>query len=294
MLVASWLHQNAALLLDGLTQGMLLYIAAAGLTVIFGILDVLNLAHGGFFAIGAYLTYEFAGKGGNFAVAAGAVAVAGVLLAGLLEAGLRPLKQRGYLAQALLTLGGSFVITAAIGQIWGYDYHSVAPPAILAHSFSLLGRAFPVYYIAVIGLGIVVGLLLAGLFRWTLLGARLRAAVDDAEMASAVGVNVSRIRFSALLLGTLLAGFGGLAAAPVLGANPGLGDQILVMALVVVVIGGIGSIFGAFVGSIVIGEIQVVVSSVLPTVASFVIFGTMAAVILLRPAGLFGVRAIVR
>jgi branched-chain amino acid transport system permease protein len=289
-----WITQHEATLLDGLTQGMLLYLVAAGLTVIFGILKVLNLAHGAVFALGAYLAWKIAPDGRGLLLGLVIILAASFAIAGISQAAFRPLEKKGFLAQALVTLGISYVIAAAVGQVWGYNYESVKPPPEFDGSVSIGSAVFPSYYLVVIGIGVAVALALWLILVRTPLGLRLRASVDDREMAAATGVRVPRVRFAALFLGSLLALVGGWAAAPVLGVNPDLGSQEFVYALVIVVVGGLGSLRGAFLAALLIGEVQVVLTSVLPSAAAFVVFGTMAAILLIRPTGLFGTNVSVR
>lgn len=292
--MSSWFVQNASTLLDGLSQGALLYLIAAGLTVIFGILGVLNLAHGALFALGAYLSYQFVPNGTGYPALLGVAVATTLVLTVLQYAAQAPIRDRGYVAQALLTLGAALVIGAVIGQIWGYNYQSISSPSFLAGSVAVGNGSFPVYYLAVIGLAVVVAILLWAVIWKTSLGVRLRATVDDRAIAAANGINVTWTGLAALFLGTFLAIFGGIAGAPILGASPTLADQQLVLALVVVVLGGIGSLRGAFIGAMVIGEVEVLVAAFFPAVAPFAVFGTMAVVLLVRPAGLFGRTSLVR
>lgn len=284
--VTGWLDANVVSMLNGLAIGMLLFTMAVGLSLIFGLMDVLNLAHGAVFLLGGYVAYQLTGE--LFLLAAVVALLVGIALGGGLAAAVRPLAGRGHLDQALLTLGVAFVLSDVASLIWGNDVRSVAAPEILRGSIGLLGRAYPVYRLGVI----VVGLVLAGLvyvvFERTEVGAIVRAAVEDRVMVSALGINVNSVLLGVLACGTALAAFGGVIGAPVLNVRPGLDWEVLILALIVVVVGGLGSIKGAFVGALLIGEVRALGVALLPEIASFALFGAMALVLLVRPEGLFG------
>lgn len=289
--IVSWLDANTVSILNGLARGLLLFTMAVGLSLIFGLMDVLNLAHGAIFLVGAYIGFQFAAGGTSTALFLLALAVAvgvGVALGGGLAAAVRPVRSRGYLDQALLTLGLAFVLSDIASMIWGDDYRSLAPPPFLQASVGVVGHTYPAYRLAVIvvGLAIAAGVYLA--FERTELGAVVRAAVADRGMLSALGVNVNRVLVGVFAIGTALASFGGLIGAPVLGVRPGLDWDVLILALIVVVIGGLGSIAGAFVGALIIGQVQSLGVALVPELAAFLLFGAMAVILLVRPQGLFG------
>jgi branched-chain amino acid transport system permease protein len=290
--VPAWLGDNLVTIVDGVAFGVLLFTIAVGLSLVFGIMDVLNLAHGALYLVGAYLAVQFVGDGqagpgayllaGLAAVAVGAAAGAG------LAALTRPLAGRGHLDQALLTLGVALVVGDLLSARFGNDVQSVAPPAFLAGSVSLAGRTYPSYRLAVIVAGLLLAVAVFLLIERSRFGALVRATVADAPMVRAMGVDTGRLVVAVFAFGVVLACLGGVLGAPVLGAYPGLDERVLILGLVVVVLGGLGSVSGAFLGAMVIGQVEVLGVSLLPQYASFLVFGTMAVVLLARPAGMLG------
>jgi branched-subunit amino acid ABC-type transport system permease component len=287
----AWLDTNLVSLLNGLAIGSLLFILAIGLSLVFGMMDVLNLAHGALFLGGAYVAWSVAGENPSWAGFLGALGLAALLgaVAGIvLSAGTERLARRSHLDQALFTLGVSLIIADVLSAAFGDDVHTVNPPPGLGGSVSVLGHAYPTYRLALIAAGLV----LAGAVHWvverTALGALLRATVADREMVSAVGVDERRVKLVVFGLGALLAAVAGVLGAPVYGVRPGLDATVLILALVVVVIGGLGSVRGALVGALAIGEIESLGRALLADLASFVLFGALALVLVLRPRGLFG------
>jgi branched-chain amino acid transport system permease protein len=216
------------------------------------------------------------------------VVVLGLGLGLVLNAFLRPIRGRGHLDQVLLTLGLVFVVADLVTIIWGTESFGITPPRFLETSTPILGHYYPKYRLAVIVVGVVLFLLVYVLFERTQLGAILRAAVEDPAMVGALGINVRRVMLAVLLLGCALATFAGIVGGPVNYVSPGVGDYVLILALIVVVIGGLGSIPGAFVGALVIGEVQSLGVALIPHIASFALFGVMAIVLVVRPTGLFG------
>jgi branched-chain amino acid transport system permease protein len=290
--VPAWLGDNLVTIVDGVAFGVLLFTIAVGLSLVFGIMDVLNLAHGALYLVGAYLAVQFVGDGqaglgayllaGLAAVAVGAAAGAG------LAALTRPLAGRGHLDQALLTLGVALVVGDLLSARFGNDVRSVAPPPFLAGGVSLAGRTYPSYRLAVIVAGLLLAVAVFLLIERSRFGALVRATVADAPMVRAMGVDTGRLVVAVFAFGVVLACLGGVLGAPVLGAYPGLDERVLILGLVVVVLGGLGSVPGAFLGAMVIGQVEVLGVSLLPQYASFLVFGTMAAVLLARPAGMLG------
>jgi branched-chain amino acid transport system permease protein len=290
--VPAWLGDNLVTIVDGVAFGVLLFTIAVGLSLVFGIMDVLNLAHGALYLVGAYLAVQFVGDGqaglgayllaGLAAVAVGAAAGAG------LAALTRPLAGRGHLDQALLTLGVALVVGDLLSARFGNDVQSVAPPVFLAGSVSLAGRTYPSYRLAVIVAGLLLAVAVFLLIERSRFGALVRATVADAPMVRAMGVDTGRLVVAVFAFGVVLACLGGVLGAPVLGAYPGLDERVLILGLVVVVLGGLGSVSGAFLGAMVIGQVEVLGVSLLPQYASFLVFGTMAVVLLARPAGMLG------
>ncbi|MGW5694725.1 branched-chain amino acid ABC transporter permease [Streptomyces asiaticus] len=279
------------ILLNGVATGMILFIMAVGLTVIFGLLDVLNLAHGSIFLVGSYIGYALAGQRvatwGGWAMALVVALVLGVVIGVLLMLMLRPLRRRGHLDQAVLTLGLALVITELLAEIFGRDDHGVAPPPGLVDSVELGGITYPVYRLVVIALGAVVAAGVWYVLERTSAGAVVRATVADDQMVAALGISVSKVRLLTFGGATALAVLGGVVAGPVNGVSTGLGNEILLLALVVIVIGGLGSILGTLVGSLAIGLVQNFGVVLVPELASFLLFGAMVLVILVRPQGLF-------
>jgi branched-subunit amino acid ABC-type transport system permease component len=287
----AWIDVHFISLLNGLAIGALLFILAVGLSLIFGMMDVLNLAHGVLFLGGAYAAWWIAGASPSWprfaaalAVAGAAGAIAGTGLSLLVER----LARRSHLDQALLTLGLTLIAADALSAAFGDDVHAINPPPGLDGSTTVLGRAYPVYRLALIGLGAVVAALVHVVVERTSLGALVRATVADREMVASVGVDDRRIKLGVFAVGSLLATTAGVLGAPVYGARPGLDSTVLMLALVVVVIGGLGSVRGALIGALVIGEIESLGRAVLSDLASFVLFGALAVVLVLRPRGLFG------
>lgn len=286
-----WLAENSGVLLNGVAMGLLLFMMAVGLTIIFGLLDVLNLAHGAFFLTGSYIGYRIAGEAttswGSFLLAiVAAIVVGGVMGAGLMLM-TRPLVSRGHLDQALLTIGLALVISELLLMVFGRDDHAVAAPAALAGSTEVLGTRYPVYRLAVIVAGAVVAAVVWYVLERTPAGAVVRASVADREMVEAVGIDVRRVILVTFVIASALALAGGVLSGPINGASVGLDDEILLLALVVIVVGGLGSVVGTLVGSLIIGLVQNLGVVLIPELASFLLFGAMVLVLTFRPQGLF-------
>jgi branched-subunit amino acid ABC-type transport system permease component len=195
-----------------------------------------------------------------------------------------------HLRQALLTLGIAMIAGDVLGEVFGSDVRSVPPPAFLGGSVEILGRSYPAYRLAVIVLSLIIGVALFLVLERTKAGALVRATVADRTMVEAIGVRSRLVLGGVFAVGAALATLGGLLAGPVLGAQPGLDNTVLLLALVVVVIGGLGSIRGAVLGAVLVGQVQTLGVSLLPDLASFLLFGAMAVVLLLKPAGLLPAR----
>lgn len=283
-----FLSTHGISVLNGLAIGSLLFTMAIGISLIFGLVQTLNLAHGSLFLLGAYAGYAFTSEGtpGGLGLAVLVAAVLGGLAGLLLSLVMRPLPE--HLDQALLTLGLAFILADGFSAIFGDDVHSVAPPEWLSGTVFLGGDAYPVYRVALIVVGVVLAIGVYVVFERTRLGALARAAVADAEMLSALGVRTRRVVVGVFVVGGAFAAAGGALGGPILGAYPGLDGEVLVLALTVVVIGGLGSIPGAFVGALIVGQLQTLGFALLPQFASVLVFMTMAAVLALRPEGLLG------
>jgi branched-chain amino acid transport system permease protein len=278
--------------LNGLAYGMLLFLLAAGLSLIFGLMEVVNLAHGAFYMLGAYLALSVVRWTGSFWIALLVAPLALAALGFLLEWELlRPLYRRTHLDQILLTFGCAFVLSDVTRWWWGAEVQSLSPPAGLDRSIPLLGTLFPSYRLFVIGLGAALaGSLWFGLSR-TRLGAVIRAGVANREMAQALGINVGSVFTGVFAFGAALAGLAGVIAAPIQGVFPGVDFETLIVTLIVVVVGGLGTLSGSFWGSLLIGEVDTFGKTLVPQVALVFIYLVMAAVLLVRPTGLFGGRA---
>ncbi|WP_327088848.1 branched-chain amino acid ABC transporter permease [Nonomuraea sp. NBC_01738] len=274
---------------DGLAYGCLLFILAVGLNMIFGLLDVLNLAHGAVYMAGGYLAYLVLGVGamslGAFAQAVLLAVGAGIVLGGLLSAAIAPLRTRGHLDQALLTLGLGIVLSEFMLRVVDRGFHTLAVPTGLDGQ---IAQSYPVYRVAVIAAGLVIAGSTFWVFERTRAGALVRAAVDDPQMLAAVGVNVRRVRLWVMVAGCALAGFAGVLGGPLLNLRAGLDTEVLVLALIVIVVGGLGSIRGAALGALLIGEVQTLGVALVPELAAYLLFAVMAGVLLWKPAGLFG------
>jgi branched-chain amino acid transport system permease protein len=282
-----WLDANLISILNGVALAALLFMIAVGLSLVFGTMDVLNLAHGAISLSGAYVGVALLEPGaalGDFLVALLTAAALGMALG----AGLATMTSvvTSHLRQALLTLGIALIAAAVLTEIFGADVKSVPPPSALAGSVDLLGKQYPLYRLLVIGVAVLIALVLYVVLERTSVGAIVRATVADRGMVEALGIRSSLVLAGVFGFGAALASVGGLLAGPVLGAQPGLDNTVLLLALVVVVVGGLGSIRGALLGALLVGQVQTLGVSLLPDQASFLLFGAMALVLLMRPQGL--------
>jgi branched-chain amino acid transport system permease protein len=274
--------------LNGFAIGFLLFILAVGLSLVFGMMDVLNLAHGALFLGGAYLGAAFAGSWGGFLAALAVAAVAGLAAGALLSLMTEPLRNRSHLDQALLTLGVAFVAAEVLIIVFGDDPLSVPAPPGLDGSVSVLGATYPTYRLVLIGVGAVLALVVHLVVERTRIGALVRATVADREMVAALGVDNRLVKVVVFGVGSLLASTAGVLGGPIYGARPGLDATVLILALVVVVIGGLGSVRGALLGALIIGQVDTLGRLLLPELASFVLFAALALVLVLRPQGILG------
>src|SRR5437660_2801224 len=275
--------------LNGLSFGALLFILASGLSLVFGMMDVVNLAHGAFYMLGAYVALSVVQSTGSFWLAM----LAAPLALGVLGFVLEPLllrRLRGrHLDQVLLTIGVSLVIVDVIGQVWGREVRSLAAPAGLDGSVAVVGGVYPVYRLFVIGFGAALAAAMAVIYRRTKIGMLIRAGVEDAQMLGALGVDTTRLFAATFATGAALAGLAGVIAAPVFGVQPGMDtDPGLLYSLVVVVVGGLGTLSGAVAGSVLVGPAATFGKVLFPDVALAVIFAIVALVLLLKPTGLLG------
>jgi branched-chain amino acid transport system permease protein len=277
-------------LLNGLSFGMLLFLLAAGLSLIHGLMRILNLAHGSYYVLGAYVALSVVHVTENLAVATLAgVAVVTALGVAMERVFLRRVPH-DELPQALLTFGFLLIFGDIALWTWGGTPQSLPKPEMLTASVRLGPVMFPSYRLFVLVVGAAVGITLWLLQERTKLGAMVRAAIDDAEIARATGINVSRLNTGVFAVGAALAALGGIMAGPVLGVYPGADFEVLLLAFVVVIIGGLGSLKGAFVGGLLVGCLDNFGKALFPEFALFTIFAPMALILAVRPTGLFGVR----
>ncbi len=274
--------------LNSLSLGGLLFLLAAGFSLIFGLMRIANLTHGALFMLGAYLGASWLRVVPNLWLAALLAGLAVALFGGAFERVVLRRLAGNPLGQVLVTLGVAFIIADSCLLVWGGDPIPIATPPALQAPMRLAGYAFPAYRLAVVGIAGVVALALYLLMEKTRLGAMIRAGVDDLDMARAVGIPVSRLFSAVFCLGALLAGAGGVIGGPILSAYPGLDADMLPLALIVVILGGVGSLVGAFIGSFVIGFVYTFGIALLPDLAYVILFLPMIVVIAFRPRGLFG------
>jgi branched-chain amino acid transport system permease protein len=292
--------------LNGIQLGMLLFLLAAGLTLIFGIMDLVNLAHGSLYMIGAYFAATFAAWTGSFVAGAALALVAALICGMVLELiAIRPLYGRSHLDHVLATFGLLLFFNELVRLIWGPAGMTLPLPSQMLSAVQVLpGVYYPVYRLVIIAATLVVALLLYILVMRTRIGMLIRAGASNREMVGALGVNIKLLYTLVFGLGAALAGFAGLMQAPILTVQIGMGENILILAFVVIIIGGIGSIRGAFVAAIIVGLIDTLgrafipdmvrsyvsysaASSLGPSLSSMLIYMLMAAVLVFRPEGLF-------
>lgn len=279
----------AAQTLNGLAYGALLFLLAVGLTLIFGMLDVVNLAHGSFYMLGAYAGLVMISATGSFWLALLAAPLAvGLVGMGIERVCLRPLYRRPPLDQVLLTFGFIYLFEDLIKAIFGGKIRSIPVPALFASSVTVGDFTYPSYRLFVIAFGLTVAVALWLLLERTRLGSIIRAGVYDAEMTAGLGINIHRVFTGVFAVGAALAGLSGVIAGPIQSAFPAMGVGILIPALIVVVVGGLGSLKGSLAGSLIIGQAETFGKAWLPEVAMLIIYVVMALVVLLRPQGLFG------
>jgi branched-chain amino acid transport system permease protein len=295
--------------LNGLQFGLILFLIAAGLTLVFGVMDFINLAHGVQYMVGAYLAAAFSAWTGSFGFAL-LLALPAALAFGLLLEVLvfRHLYDRDHLDQVLATFGVIIFLNQGVKLLWGAAPLSVPVPDILSGSVEMPGGLpYPVYRVAIIGAGVTVAIILYVLVNHTRVGMLVRAGATNPAMVSALGVNIRRLFMVVFGFGAMLAGFAGAMVAPILSVEPGMGDNILILAFVVIVIGGIGSIRGAFLAALLIGLVDTLGRTAAPdllrlflnpatasqtgrAIAPMLIYLFMAVVLFVRPAGLFPAR----
>jgi branched-chain amino acid transport system permease protein len=274
--------------LNALSYGMLLFLLSAGLTLTLGLLRIINLTHGSYFLVGGYVGLAVLGLTGNYALCLAAAGVSMAVLGLCTErwffrryAGNEP-------AQVLLSLGLLFLFGDLALAIWGGAPRTIPPPAGLQGTLQIGDQSFPTYRLALIGVGLVVAGLLWLLLERTKLGLMVRGAVDDPELAQAMRVNVPLVMMGVFSFGALLAGVAGVLGGPLVGLYPGADFDVLLLATVIVILGGMGSLRGAFVGALLIGAVDTLGRSSFPELSLFAIFAPMALILVVRPTGLFG------
>lgn len=277
-------------LLNSVQYGFLLFLVASGLTLVFGIMGIINLAHGAFYMFGAYVVWWLVGYTGSLTLSILlGVPIIMVLGYAIERLAIARLYHRDHLYQVLLTYGLILVLNECQKIFWGSNFYSVPVPAALSGSIPLTeNQVYPIYrvFISIVCMLIAAGMYL--LIQKTRLGMTIRAGASNREMVQALGVDISRVFAVVFSLGAALAGFAGMIGAPVSSVYPGMGDQILIISFVVVVIGGIGSIKGAFIGAMLIGLADTFGKVLVPDFASMAVYATMAVILLWRPQGLFG------
>src|ERR1700688_4245148 len=280
-----------AQLLNGLVYGVLLFLIAAGLLLIVGMMNVVILADGSFFMLGAYFGLSIFRITGSFWWALVLAPIPVIALGVLMELlFLRPLYRRGHLDQVLLTFGFTFVFLDLVQTLWGRTVLRLPVPDALQGTVQIGLGVFSAYRLCLIGFGFAIALLLWLFLERSRIGAMVRAGVDNAVMAAGLGANIPALFTGIFGFGVALAALGGIAAAPVLGLYPGMDSEILIPAFIVIVIGGMGSLRGAFVGSLLIGVADTFGKAYFQSIALFLIYLAMTAALLIRPQGLFGIK----
>ncbi|WP_270934635.1 branched-chain amino acid ABC transporter permease [Falsiroseomonas oryzae] len=279
----------AAQLLNGLQYGLLLFLISSGLTLIFGVMGVINLAHGSLFMIGAYIAFVVAGGTGSLWLALPAAVLGGLALGALLERGLfRRFYHREHLDQVLLTFALILLFEEGRSMLLGNDFHSVAVPAALDVAVPMVGDfSYSAYRLAVLVACLAVAAAMFLAIERTRIGSAIRAAAEKPEMVDLLGLDARQIHLVVFAVGTALAMLAGALAAPLHSVYPNMGHGFLIICFVVVVVGGVGSIAGAFWGALLIGVVDTLSKAYLPFAAGLAVYVLMAAVLLWRPTGLF-------
>ena len=277
--------------LHGLAYGMILFLIASGLNVIFGMMGVLNLAHASFFMLSAYLGYQVVALTGNFWLALLLAPLGSALVGVAMERFLlRRVHAFGHMGELILTVGVGSIVLAAVKSIWGTESLQLKMPAILSGRVTIAGLDYPVYRLFIIGLALMILAVMTLLLYRTRLGKIVRAAVSDAGMVNALGINIPLVFMLVFGVGVWMAGVAGVAIAPILTVFPGLADQVGMDAFIVVVTGGFGSLAGAFIVSLIFGLLSSYGVQFMSELAPVLIVAFMAIVLAIRPHGLLGVR----
>jgi branched-chain amino acid transport system permease protein len=290
------LDQIPAVIADGIIYSAWLFVAAVGLTLIYGVMKIVNITHGSFYALGAYaaasLTGAWLAKGYppmlSYAVLLASAIIVTLVFAPLIERGiLRFMYAKDEVVILLITYALFLILEDTIKLIWGVDPYFIAEPYGLLGSFEVAGLSYPTYNLILVAIAIVSGFGLTALLRWTRIGKLLLTVIHDPEVSRAMGINVDRFYLVTFTCGSLLAAIGGAFTAPTVSVVPGLGVEIVVLSFAVVVIGGLGSLPGAALGAVIVGLVRSAAIHYAPAVELFVIYFVMALVLAVRPRGLF-------
>ncbi len=279
-----WLVQA----LNGISYGMLLFLLAAGLSLIFGLMKILNLTHGSFYLLGGYFGLVVLQKTGSFVLAVLAASLAIAVIGMVIERFFLRQFHLQQLPQVLITFGFLFIFSDLATLIWGANPQTMPKPELFSGSIQFGGFYYPTYRFFIIAFGLVVAVVLWWLQEGTRIGAMLRASVDNEEIARALGINVSLLFTLVFALGAFLAALGGVMGGPIVGVYPGADFEVLLLGFVVVIIGGLGSLKGALLGGLIVGLLDNFGKVFFPELALFTIFAPMALILAIRPAGLFG------
>ena len=286
----------AAVLFDGVVYSSWLFLMAAGLTLIYGVMRILNIAHGSLYALGAYSAASLGGAwiaagyapAGSFAMLALAMLLVGVVMGPLIERGLlRWMYGKDEIVLLLVTYAVFLILEDAIKLIWGVESKLLSEPYALPGNFQIGALAYPVYNLVLIAVAAVTGLALSWALYYTRQGKLLLAVIHDREMSAAMGINVDRVYLVTFTLGAMLAGLGGALTAPMIAVSPGIGVEVIVLSFAVVVIGGLGSLGGAVLGALMVGIARSVAVRYWPEGELFIVYFVMALVLIARPKGLF-------
>jgi branched-chain amino acid transport system permease protein len=280
--------QAAILAINSFALGGLLFLLSAGFSLIFGLMRIPNLMHGSFFMLGAYFGVSFLDWGINFWLAALLSGLAMAVIGGLIERFLLRRLEGQVLPQVLLTLGFAFIIADICLMVWTGDPWQPSPPRELRGAVQAMGMFFPLYRLVVLAVAVAIAIALWIMVDWTRLGAMIRAGVDDPPIARVCGIKVSQLFTIVFCLGAALAAFAGVMGAPFLSVYPGLDFEMLPLALIVVILGGTGSLLGALVGSFILGFLYNFGQAMFPDLAYVILFLPMLLILVLRPQGLFG------
>jgi len=279
-----WIVQT----LNGLSFGMLLFLIAVGLSLIYGLMRLLNMAHGSFYLLGGYIGLTVIRYTHNFPLALAAGVLAGVLFGLVVQRFFLQRLQHEELSQALITFGILLIISDLALWIWGGIPQTLPKPSWLKGSIEVRGIMFPSYRFFLIGIGLVIAAGLWLLQRRTKVGAIIRASVDDPEMVEGLGINRTVVYTAMFALGAFLATLAGVLGGPLIGVYPGVDFEVLILAFVVVIVGGLGSLEGAFIGAVIVGLIDNFGKALFPELALFTIFAPIVIILALKPTGLLG------